>query len=125
MQKWKNGIDAGGQRANAIEKNASILPGGDGSRKSRNCKTIAAYGWGVYGIRGHLVEYWANKHNSQMFKTDISLAYDKACSSSLKTQEATQTLRVARWRHNGMFPRTAKRMDCLRKHMHSEESKFR
>jgi len=66
MQKWKNGIDAGGQRANAIEKNASILPGGDGSRKSRNCETIAAYGWGVYGIREHSVEYWANKHNSDV-----------------------------------------------------------
>jgi hypothetical protein len=32
----------------------------------RNGETIAAYGWGVYGIGEHSVEYWENKHNSDV-----------------------------------------------------------
>ena len=45
------------EKARAIGKNASILAGGDGSRISRNGETTAAYGWGVYGIGEHSVEY--------------------------------------------------------------------
>ena len=51
-----------------MEKNASILAGGDGSRKSRNGETIAAYGWGVYGIGEHSVEYWETR-TTQMIKS--------------------------------------------------------
>jgi hypothetical protein len=51
------------ERANAIGKNASILAGGDGSRKSRNGETIAANGWGalIYDIGEHSVEYWTKQ----------------------------------------------------------------
>ena len=45
------------KQAEEIGQNASILAGGDGSRKQRNGETIAAYGWGVYGIGEHSVEY--------------------------------------------------------------------
>ena len=45
------------KQAKKIGQNASILAGGDGSRKVRNGETIAPYGWGVYGIGEHSVEY--------------------------------------------------------------------
>jgi hypothetical protein len=51
------------KQAKKIGQNASILAGGDGSRKVRNGETIAAYGWGVYGIGEHSVEYWKNKQH--------------------------------------------------------------
>ena len=58
-EKWR-------EKARLIGKNASILAGGDGSRISRNGETVAAYGWGVYGIGEHSVDYWKAKHNSEV-----------------------------------------------------------
>ena len=57
------------EQAEEIGQNASILAGGDGSRKERNGETIAAYGWGVYGIGEHSVEYWKKISNIQMFES--------------------------------------------------------
>jgi hypothetical protein len=54
------------KQAEEIGQNASILAGGDGSRKQRNGETIAAYGWGVYGIGEHSIEYWKNKQHSDV-----------------------------------------------------------
>jgi hypothetical protein len=58
-EKWR-------AKARIIGENASILAGGDGSRISRDGGTVAAYGWGVYGIGEHSVEYWKKKHNSKV-----------------------------------------------------------
>ena len=58
-EKWR-------EKARVIGENASILAGGDGSRISRNAETVAAYGWGVYGIGKHSVEYCNNKHDSNV-----------------------------------------------------------
>ena len=58
-EKWR-------EKARLIGKNASILAGGDGSRISRNGETVAAYGWGVYGIGEHSADYWKTKHNSEV-----------------------------------------------------------
>ena len=38
----------------------------NGSRISRDGETVAAYGWGVYGIGEHSVDYWKAKHNSEV-----------------------------------------------------------
>ena len=54
------------KQAEEIGQDASILAGGDGSRKQRKGEIIAAYGWGVYGIGKHSVEYWKNKQHSDV-----------------------------------------------------------
>jgi hypothetical protein len=62
--------------------------------------------WGIVGLQ------MAVNHTTEI-KTGVSLAYDKACSS----QEGQRKLYV--WQGgdtmvNGMFSRTARRMDTLR-----------
>ena len=57
IKKLKERTEQWREQAKVSGKNASILAGGDGSRISRNGETTAAYGWGVYGIGEHSVEY--------------------------------------------------------------------
>jgi hypothetical protein len=56
----------GDYKAKEFGTDAGILAGGDGSRKVWNRGTIAAQGWGVYGIGEHFVEYWENLDNGKV-----------------------------------------------------------
>jgi hypothetical protein len=61
---------------NEIGGNASILAGGDGSRKSRNGETIAAYRWGVYGIgntRWNIGKISTNRSSNHGFRREHGL----------------------------------------------------